>query len=415
MKDASAASSSKKKHHHHQHHQRKRKARKPHQQLQLVGRHHERRRRGDDDDDDGDEVALRGGNAALVAELNRIRDAKIAGALQLQLQSAESGTTGVRGASGTAAASATRTKRAKSEDQRTMMKMKTTATKTEDQSQSQMKRRRGASESGVRGRTMTKKKGIVETPAKSSDVTDEEEDEDDDDGEESDDTTSARDLSPGHDERQCKMGWEKRWKAGELNLDDDGVENLTYDRDDADEEDDDDRSRSSSASSWEDSESESDSDGSSSESSDGSEETTEDEGRGKSSRDKRHTYNFYKNSLFREQQRLSSGLITPRKGPMYARTHTRRTLHFECHADSAHGDRRDRRAWTAEMVLHHRNSMLVSATAEWYVARGALRLRRVPCRLVGSPRVVWDAMQGRRAVVRVRAAVLASAGRARPA
>lgn len=155
--------------------------------------------------------------------------------------------------------------------------------------------------------------------------------------------TSTREFSPCEDELQCKMGWEKRRKHG-------AVVESGYQSDDGDNADDGRREEEedsdvdySSASSSEDASWEDDSDSEASEQgeqvgSEDEENSTESESENESEDDeggqsrsgctkdkekgkekegsKGRFYNFYRNSLFREQQRLSSGLITPRKGPM---------------------------------------------------------------------------------------------------
>ncbi|ELR17895.1 RasGEF domain containing protein [Acanthamoeba castellanii str. Neff] len=226
---------------------------------------------------------------------------------------------------------------------------------------------------------------------------DDDDDEDSSTTDQESDATSTREFSPCEDERQCKMGWEKRRKHGavvESGYQSDDGGNADDGRREEEEDSDVDYSSASSSddASWEDdsdreaseqgeqvgSEEEEDSTESDSES-ESENESEDDEGgqsrpgctkekeKGKEKEDsKGRFYNFYRNSLFREQQRLSSGLISPRKGLMLVSSvHSHWSDGFLFLTRRLWSNHRDRRAWTAEMVLH-RNSMLVQAAPEWW-------------------------------------------------
>lgn len=236
---------------------------------------------------------------------------------------------------------------------------------------------------------------------------DDDDDEDSSTTDQESDATSTREFSPCEDERQCKMGWEKRRKHGavvESGYQSDDGGNADDGRREEEEDSDVDYSSASSSddASWEDdsdreaseqgeqvgSEEEEDSTESDSES-ESENESEDDEGgqsrpgctkekeKGKEKEDsKGRFYNFYRNSLFREQQRLSSGLISPRKGLMLVSSvHSHWSDGFLFLTRRLWSNHRDRRAWTAEMVLH-RNSMLVQAAPEWY-ARSVDEARKV--------------------------------------
>jgi hypothetical protein len=266
----------------------------------------------------------------LGLEIQRIRDAKIAEALR----SAESGTTGVRAGPAQERRRASTRPLAKAELART-----SAAT-------AHAKRRRRSFATGVMEDSETEEEGDIEDC--SSDGGDDDDEDSSTTGQESD-ATSTREFSPCEDELQCKMGWEKRRKHGavvESGYQSDDGGNADDGRREEEEDSDVDYSSASSSddASWEDdsdreaseqgeqvgSEEEEDSTESDSES-ESENESEDDEGgqsrpgctkekekeKGKEKEDsKGRFYNFYRNSLFREQQRLSSGLISPRKGLM---------------------------------------------------------------------------------------------------